>query len=54
MIEFFELLNNCSPLRATVYLLFTLALVNIIFNGLNSILYNIFYLFRKRNKINKD
>lgn len=58
MIEFFKLLNTCSPLRASVYMLFTLIGISIIFNGLSSIinmiLYTIVFRTNKKDDSNKE
>jgi len=42
MIEFFEFMNTCSPLRTLVYLIFIVVSTFILFVGITDIIENIF------------
>jgi hypothetical protein len=41
MIEFFEFMNTCSPLRAILYLIFIVVTTFILFVGIGDIIKNI-------------
>lgn len=41
MIQFFELLNDCSPSRTISYLIFILIFTFIVFGGISDIIYAI-------------
>ncbi len=42
MIEFFEFMNTCSPLRTIVYLIFIVVATFIVFVGVSDIINKIF------------
>lgn len=42
MIEFFELLNKCSPFRAGIYLLFTFLIIFTVLGYITLIIKNLF------------
>jgi hypothetical protein len=54
MIEFFEFMNTCSPLRTITYLLFIIGITFILFNSLVTVIDIIINKDRLEEKIEED
>jgi hypothetical protein len=51
MIEFFEMLNDLSPLRTLAYLIFILFIGNIVFSFMENVLTSFFSIFKNEDEI---